>query len=216
MIRVAVKSLRGGAGVTALVAGLAQAAATEGLDVACVDADDEGLLKHHLGLVALSDDHDSKTANTRIVLRSGQAWSVATAADVVLFDLPRSRPDLHDEVIAGADAVVLVVSASASSLAMAPAVKAFLSAGENRFLLINFDDSRIALKKAAAAYLEDQFGDRLIGRVRLDESVEEAIASLEVLSTVAPYSAAWTDIRVAFVNLLNRMNSLPVAAAGSK
>lgn len=216
MIRVAVTSLRGGAGVTALVSAMAQAAASEGLDVVCVDADDQGLLKHHLGLVSLSDDAGRRNGDARITLRTGQDWTVADAADVVIFDLPRARPDLRDEIIVGADAVVLVLPASASSLVIAPAVKAFLAAGENRFVLINFDDGRIPLKKAAAAYLEGQFAERVIGRIRLDEAVEEALAGLETLSSAAPYSAAWTDIRVAFVSLLNRMNSLPVPATAPK
>lgn len=209
-------SLKGGAGVTAMVAGMAQAAASEGLDVACIEPVGEILLKHHLGLVGLSDDGEGQTGGSRIALRAGETWAAATTADVVLFDLPHGHPGLRDAIAEGADAVVLVLAASASSLVLAPAAKAFLAGGDNRFLLINCDDGRIALKRASAAYLEAQFGDRTIGRVRQDEAVEEAVASLEMLSTVAPYSAAWTDIRVAFVNLLNRMNSLPVAAAQSK
>ncbi len=216
MIRIAVTSLKGGAGVTALVSGLAQAAAGEGLDVVCIEPEGETLLKHHLALVALSDDGEGSSGNTRITLRAGETWAAATTADVVLFDLPRAYANLRNEIADGADAVVLVVTASASSLVLAPAVKTFLAGGDNRFLLINFDDGRVALKRASAAFLEAQFADRMIGRVRQDESVEEAVASLEMLSTVAPYSAAWTDIRVAFVNLLNRMNSLPIAAAQPK
>lgn len=216
MIRVAVTSLRGGAGVTALVSGMAQAGAAEGLDVVCVDADDQGLLKHHLGLASLSDDGETRNTNTRIALRAGSSWAAVDSADLVIFDLPRVRTDLRDQIIADADAVVLVLPASASSLVLAPAAKAFLAAAENRFLLINFADSRVALKSAAAAFLQDQFSDRAIGQVRLDEAVEEALASLETLSSVAPSSAAWADIRAAFVGLLNRMNSLPVAAVTPK
>ena len=216
MIRIAVTSLRGGAGVTALVSGMAQAAAAEGLDVTCVDADDQGLLKHHLGLASLSDDGENRSANARITLRTGQDWNVVNGADLAIFDLPRARPGLRDDVMADADAVVLVMPASASGLALAPSVKAFLSAGENRFVLINFADSRVALKTAAASYLQEQFGDRVIGQVRLDESVDEALAALDTLSSTSPYSAAWTDIRVAFVSLINKMNSLPVAAVMAK
>jgi chromosome partitioning protein len=77
---------------------------------------------------------------------------------------------------------------------------------------LNQDDVRIPLKKAVAAYLEDQFKDRVIGRVRQDEAVDEALASLEPLASAAPFSAAWNDMRSAFATLLNRMNSLQIAA----
>lgn len=216
MIRVAVTSLRGGAGVTALVSAMAQAGAAEGLEVVCIDADDQGLLRHHLGLVSMSDDGGSRNGDARIAMRAGQDWKIADAADLVLFDLPRARPDISADVFAGADAVVLVLPAAASSVAIAPAVKAFLAAGENRFLLINFDNGRIALKRAAAAYLEDQFAERVIGRIRHDEALEEVIAGLDTLSSAAPFSAAWADIRVAFVRLLERMNNLPVPAMAPK
>lgn len=212
MIRIAVTALQGGAGVTTLVAGLAQAAASEGLDLLCIDADDQGLLKHHLGLVSLADEGESVNTTARIALHAGHDWRVTKPADVVLFDLPRSRADLREEVLSGADAVVLVLPASASSVAMVPAVKAFLALAENRFVLLNHDDLRIPLKKAASAYLEDQFKDRIIGRVRQDEAIEEALASLETLSVLAPHSAAWTDVQATFVTLLNRMNGLQIAA----
>ena len=212
MIRLAVTALRGGSGVTTLVAGMAQAAASEGLDVICIDPDDQGLLEHNLGMVTLADDGEPRNAGARITYQAGEDWRTTNPGDVVLFDLARSRPDLRDEVLAGADAIVLVVSASAASLAMAPAAKAFLAQGENRFLLINLDDFRLPLKNAVGGYLEEQFKDRLIGRIRQDGAVEDALASLESLSAVAPHSAAWTEMRAAFVTLLNRMNTLQIAA----
>lgn len=205
-------ALKGGAGVTTLAAGLAQAAAHEGLKVVCIAADDEGLLKHHLGLVSLSDESDGKGGNPHITLTAGEDWRLGQDADVVLFDLTRSRPDLRDAITSGADAVVLVASTAASSLVQATSIKAILDQGENRFLLLNQDDVRIPLKKAVAAYLEDQFKDRVIGRVRQDEAVDEALASLEPLASAAPFSAAWNDMRSAFATLLNRMNSLQIAA----
>lgn len=212
MIRIAVTALRGGTGVTTIVAGLAQAAASEGLDAVCIDPDDGGLLPHHLGLISLKDDGDTRSSGSQIVHHAGQDWRTLRPSDVVLFDLARSRPDLRDDILASADAVVLVTSATASSLAVAPATKAFLAQAENRFLLINLDDVRLPLKKAVGSYLGDQFKDRVIGRIRQDEAIEEALAGLESLSSVAPHSAAWTDMREAFATLLNRMNTLQIAA----
>jgi cellulose biosynthesis protein BcsQ len=212
MIRVAVTGLCGGQGVTTLLAGLAQAAALAGLDVVCIDPDDQGLLAYHLGMVSLADEGEPRKSEAHITHQAGQDWSTAKQADVVLFDLARSRPDLRDAVLGEADAVLLVMSASATSLAMAPAAKAFLAQGDNRFVLINRDDVRLPLKQAAGAYLAEQFKDRLVGRVRHDEAVEEAVATLESLSAVAPHSAAWTEMRSAFVTLLNRMDDLQIAA----
>lgn len=205
-------SLKGGVGVTTLVSGLAQAAVQDGLNVVCISADDDGLLRHHLGMVSLSDEGEGKNGNHRITLSSGEDWRSAHQADVVFFDLARSRPDLHEAVMEGADAVILVAPASSSALVQATAAKAFLGQGDNRFLVLNQDDVRLPLKKAVAAYLEDHFKDRMIGRVRHDESVEEALATLEAISSSAPHSAAWNDMRAAFLTLLNRMNSLQLAA----
>lgn len=212
MIRIAVTSLKGGAGVTTLVSGFAQAAAQDGLNVACISADDEGLLRHHLGMVSLSEEGDGKNGNHQITLAVGEDWRGAPQADVVFFDLTRSRPDLHEAVMASADAVILVAPASSAALVQATAAKAFLAESDNRFLVLSQDDVRLSLKKAVAAYLEDQFKERVIGRIRHDEAVEEALASLEALSSAAPHSAAWNDMRAAFLTLLTRMNSLQLAA----
>jgi len=213
VIRIAVTSLKGGAGVTAVVAGFAQAAAQQDFDVLCVDADTQDTLKYHLGLVGLATGEKTNSSAARISLRSpSQAFD--RAADVVLWDLPRSAADTHADVLTDADAVVLVVPASATSVTMAAAVRRFLTRGENRFVLINFEDGRIPLKTAAADYLDKHFHERMLGRIRHDESIEEAVANLELLSTSAPYSAGWADIRNALTRLLQSMNELPVNAVG--
>lgn len=213
MIRIAVTSLKGGAGVTAVVSGFAQAAAQQDLDVLCVDADNQDTLKYHLGLVGLATGEATKSRAGRISLRD-PAHAFDRSADVVLWDLPRSTIDNHPDALTDADAVVLVVPASATSVTMAAAVKRFLGQGENRFVLINFEDGRVPLKKAAAEYLEKQFRDRVLGRIRHDESFDEAVANLELLSTSAPYSAGWGDLRNALTRLLQSMNELPVVVAG--
>lgn len=212
MIRIVVTSLKGGAGVTAVVSGFAQAAARQDLDVACVDADYQETLKYHLGLVGLATGEQSSSSTARISLRPA-ARGFDPSSDVELWDIPRFAREEHQDVMRDADAVVLVVPASATAATMAPAVKQFLAGGDNRFLLINFEDSRVPLKKAAADYLENHFSDRVMGRIRLDESIEEAVANLEPLSTSAPYSAAWSDLRQAMTQLLQRMEALPVAAS---
>lgn len=213
MIRIALTSLKGGSGVSTVVAGLCQAAAQEDLNVICWDHDDNSLLKFSFGMIGMADDGEMKNGNPRIQLRGpDERVTVADIADLVVIDLPRSRLDLSGPVMADADAVVLVVSASATGAAQAPAIKRFLEQGENRFILLNQEDARIPLKRTASAYLKVEFAERIIGSIRQDGAVEEAFASLEPLSRAAPYSAAWSDIREAFVSLLGHMNSLSVPA----
>lgn len=215
MIKVVVTALKGGVGVTALVSGFAQAAAQQDLGVQCVDADEQGTLKYHLGLVGLATGEQTESGALRIKVGSPET-AYEASGNLTLWDLPRTNDQVRNDALVGTDAVVLVVSASATSVTMAPAIKRFLSEGENRYLLINFDDSRIPLKRAAADYLTKNFRDRIIGRVRQDETVEEAVANLEMISTSAPYSAAWGDMRTALTNLLQRMQEVPLAAAGSR
>lgn len=213
MIRIVVTALKGGTGVTTLVAGLSQAAAQEDLDVICLDQDDQNILKFHLGMVGMANGGEMKNGHPRIsLLQSPSRSHDLHGADIVLMDLPRSRPDLKEAAYQEADAIVLVVPASATGVTSAPAIKAFLAKGENRFVILNQEDNRIALKKTAATYLHSQFSERIIGRIRQDESIEEAIAGLEPISRASPYSAAWTDTRAAFVALLAHMNNLPVSA----
>ena len=213
MIRIAMTALKGGAGVTAMVAGLAQAASREDLGVLCIDGDRQGTLKYHLGLVRMTGEDEDNTTHSRIMLRSPERAG-ERAADVMIWDVPRADNDVDNPVLETADLVVLVVPANAPSVTMVTSVRDFLSRGENHFLLINFDDGRIPLKRTTADYLNRTFGDRVLGRVRQDESIDEALANLELLSTAAPHSAAWTDIRGVLGNLLKRLETLPVANNG--
>lgn len=213
MINIAVTALKGGVGVTAIVSGFAQAAAQQDLGVCCIDADNQGTLKYHLGLVSLATGEQSVSSAMRIKIAPADD---EVSANLILWDLPRTNDGLHSRAFSRADAIVLVVSASATSVTLVPRIKRFLAEGENRYLLINFDDSRVSLKREAAEYLTKNFHDRIIGRVRQDQSVEEAVANMEMISTSAPYSAAWGDMRTALTNLLQRMQEVPLAAAGSR
>ena len=213
MINIVVTALKGGAGTTAVVSGFAQAASQQDLAVLCVDTDDNGTLKYHLGLVGLATGEKTESTAARIKLGT-PLTAYDRSADLVLWDMQRSAAEVQAEALGRADAIVLVVPATASAVTMTAAVKRFLSEGDNRYLLVNFDDGRIPLKRAAADYLTRNFRDRIIGRIRQDETVEEAVANLEMISTSAPYSAAWGDMRTALTNLLQRMEEMPVATSG--
>lgn len=215
MIQIVLTALKGGTGVSTLTSGLSQAAAAEDLDVLCIDHDDQDLLKYSFGMVGMADGGAMRNGNPRIRLKgTDHRLSAADAADVVLVDLPRcqSTPEHLDQ----ADAILLVVPASATGVVQAPAVKQFLAKGDNRFIVLNQLDARVPLKKTAAAYLQEEFSDRIIGQVRHDGAIEEALANLEPLSRAMPYSAAWADMRSAFAKLLSHMNDLPVPVSGSR
>lgn len=208
MINIAVTSLKGGTGVTAIVSGLAQAASVDELDVVCVDGDPQETLKYHLGLVALTKAESESRVRDRITICAPDTG--AGRADIVLWDVPSSKPEWSQSVLDRADAIILVVSASAVSVTMARAIKEFLAAADNRYLLINGVDGRIAIKRASCGYLAGHFADWLVGQIRHDEAIDEAVANLEPLSVSAPYSAAWGDMRTALSNVVKRMESQTV------
>ena len=217
MIQIVLTALKGGTGVSTLASGLCQAAAAEDLDVLCVDHDDQDLLKYSFGMVGLSDGGEMRNGNPRIrLVPSSATISGADPADVMVVDLPKAQMDRAGAVVDTSDAILLVVPASATGVAQAPSIKRFLAQADNRFILLNQQDPRIPLKKTAAAYLQAEFSDRIIGQVRQDGAIEEALASLEPLSRAAPYSAAWADMRAAFASLLSHMNDLPVLVNGAR
>lgn len=207
MIRIALTALKGGAGVTTLVSGLAQVASIEKLEVLCIDADDQGTLAYHLGNIeGLAIEGRSHAALGIRIARPEKA--IEHAVDVTFIDVPRTQSTTRSELLSQADAVVLVVPASAVSVTMAPAIRSFLGDADNRFIVLNNDDARIPLKRASADYIESLFGERVIGRIRQDESFDEAVANLEPVSTSAPHSAAWSDLRATLPVLLERMEML--------
>lgn len=62
------------------------------------------------------------------------------------------------------------------------------------FVLNRVDETR-RLSRHAAAFIRELVGPRLLGRVRRDEAVREAIAMLQPLDRYAPTSAALHDMR---------------------
>jgi chromosome partitioning protein len=62
------------------------------------------------------------------------------------------------------------------------------------FLLNMLDDTH-RLSRHSHVFLRELFGDKLIGTVRRDEAVNEAVAMFEPLSRFAPASVALADLR---------------------
>ncbi|WP_303697574.1 ParA family protein [Brevundimonas naejangsanensis] len=207
MTRIAIMSPRGGAGVTTVTANLGLALAEDGLDVACVDLDDQAALRLYLGLVDPEDRPPGARSpdlpeNLRLIESDGRGdgWRDGTAdgtgqARVVLIDTPRSRPDLRDAVLEASDAWLCVLPADPAAVAMAPRVQDLLTSGQRAFVLINHVDPRFALRRHAGLFLADVFANRLIGSIRKDEAVNEAQANLERLPVFAPHSSAWADFK---------------------
>lgn len=206
--RLAIFSPRGGAGVTTVVANLGLALAEAGVETACVDLENQGALRLHLGLL---DPHDrgepGRTPESPMGLRfiesdgaQSSEWRDGALAGqmparVVLVDVPRTRSDLQAEILESTDAWLCVLPADAMSVAMAPAVRKLLAPKKSAFVLLNHVDPRFALRREAGVFLADVFAGRLVGSIRKDEAINEAQANLERLPVFSPHSSAWADFR---------------------
>ena len=206
--RLAIFSPRGGAGVTTVVANLALALVEAGVETACVDLENQGALRLHLGLLDLQDHAYAGRASEppdglRLIETDGSrpsewrdgALAGQTPARVVLIDVPRTRPDLQVEILKATETWLCVLPADPMAVAMAPHVKKLLAAKERAFIVLNHVDPRFALRREAGVFLADVFAARLVGSIRKDEAINEAQANLERLPVFSPHSSAWADFR---------------------
>lgn len=116
---------------------------------------------------------------------------------VMVIDIPASEHAFARRVIPHANAHLCVLNAAPDTLALLPRVldEATPEADAVTSFVINAVDETRRLARHTSAFIRELMGPRLIGRVRQDESVPEAIAMLQPLAKYAPSSAALADAR---------------------
>ncbi|VWX53630.1 cellulose synthase operon protein YhjQ/BcsQ [Novosphingobium sp. 9U] len=116
----------------------------------------------------------------------------------LVIDVPAGERMLARRLMAHASVHVCPLTASPDCLALLPQL--LDEAGDwgalrNTYVIGKLDETR-KLARHVAAFAREVLGERLIGKIRNDQAVPEALAMLQLLSRYAPASAALADARV--------------------
>lgn len=210
--------LKGGAGVTFMAAQVAMGLSEGGADVTVLTIAPRDTLPLHFGLPPtttlpslFAPAQDAVLANG-INLRSHRAAAedadfvpalqdlgfLGTGTDqVMVIDAPAGDFSLVRRIVQYANANLCVLNAAPDTLALMPQVLEEAAASDilrTTFAINALDETR-RFSRHAAAFIRELVGPKLIGRVRQDESVPEAIAMLQPLARYAPSSVALADAR---------------------
>lgn len=129
------------------------------------------------------------------MLRDG-GFLGASSSRLLVLDMPAGDLALARALLPHVQVHLCTLNASPECLALLPS---YLDAGEgcwsdHSLVAINKLDETRKLSRHANAFLRELLGQRLIGRVRRDEAVSEALAMVQPLARYAPASAALADL----------------------
>lgn len=211
-------SLKGGAGTTFTAAHIAMALSEAGADVTVLTTAHRDTMPLHFGLQpAMSLPSLFAPAEDAVLVAGIDLRSLTTAPEdndfvpalrdlgfletgqdkVMVIDVPSADFAFARRVIPHASASVCVLNAAPDMLALMPQVldESSPEAIAATSFVINALDETRRLSRHSAAFIRELVGARLLGRIRLDESVPEAIAMLQPLAKYAPTSAALADAK---------------------
>jgi len=218
-------ALKGGAGTTFVAAHVAASLAQAGADVTVLTLAHRDSMPLHFGLPPaltlpslFAPAEDAVVAagiDLRASLRApsdpdfvpalSDLGFLGTGLDrVMVIDVPAGESAFARTIVPHACAHLCIVNAAPDTLALMPqALDEATPEGLARTLfVINALDETRRLSRHSAAFIRELVGARLLGRVRLDESVPEALAMLQPLERYAPSSAALADVRAVGTGLL--------------
>ncbi|MFC0205122.1 cellulose synthase operon protein YhjQ/BcsQ [Novosphingobium soli] len=218
-------SVKGGAGTTFMAAHMAMSLSEAGANVTVLSVAPRDTLPMHFGLQpaltlpSLFAPAEDAVLVSGIDLRSfvrapedpdfiptlrDMGYLDAGPDRVLVIDIPAADYTFARRVIPHASGLVAVLNAAPDTLALMPQVLGEASPeniAATTFVINALDETR-RLSRHAAAFIRELVGPRLLGRVRLDEAVPEAIAMLQPLARYAPSSAALADVRAIGAALL--------------
>lgn len=212
MALVMVHSLRGGVGTTFLVANLAIGLAKAGKSVAVLDFSQRSTLGLHFGLTpnvripTLDDPALSKDSAYGVMLLQASASAGSSALFdglaqghfgfdgemLFLADMGTADETLLESVRTHAALELCVLTPSAEALSDVPSLVA--TSGPDRVYAVNKVDDTRSFGRHAASLLRELLGGQLVGAIRSDEAVVEAVAMMQPVVRHAPASAAARDI----------------------
>ncbi|GAM05670.1 MULTISPECIES: cellulose synthase operon protein YhjQ/BcsQ [Novosphingobium] len=211
-------SPKGGTGNTFLAAHMALGLAEAGADVTVLSMAAHDTLPFHFALPpsttlsALHAPSEDAVVVSGIDLRHAQnapndpdfipmlkdlGYFQTGRERTLILDVPSCERNLARRLVNHACAHLCALDTAPETLALLPQM--FDEAGKGglsrtSFVINRLDDTR-RLARHNAAFVRELMGPRLIGRIRLDESVPESIAMLQTLARYAPSSAALADVR---------------------
>lgn len=233
MTLILVHSPKGGAGSTFLAARLAMELAARGHQVTAIDFTYQDALKLHFGLppaqelnayddaradplvvagVRLVQGHaGSQHPDSRRALQTGKLF--ADHDMIVVADVASDDRTLKAALMPHAALHVCAILPRPASLAALTKLDQDTPAVEldKTVLVLNQLDDRSRLSRDTHSFVRQLFGDQLIGTVRRDEALNEALASFETLAKFAPTSIIPGDISVLTTAVERRCG---IAAAG--
>lgn len=232
MTLILMRSPKGGVGTTFMTARLAIALAARGRDVSAVDCTGQDSLKLFFEMAPSQPlevlDSDVTPNATSGVQLFGISPSLPAerAAELLLersedgrisiVDLGIGRPGWRERLLPHAAIEICPIVPSPVALAALTRVDSghsVMSLDRTVFVLNQLDDRR-RLSNDIHKLVRTLLGDQLLGIVRRDEAVNEALAAMKPLSVFAPASAALKDVDRLADALLARIGlSVPEAEA---
>lgn len=208
MALILVHSPKGGVGTTFVTAHLAQAFARRGSQVTAVDFAEQDALKLFFGLLphqAVPGPYEDplEMDGVRVTrardmdpIEADAAAELLTAEGaMVICDIATGDAYLRKALMDRAAMHVCVLAPEPLSLAalthLHPSTPA-MDLKKTVFVLNRIDDRR-RLSRHSNLFVRELFKDRLIGLVRRDEAVNEAVAMFEPLAKMAPHSVVLPD-----------------------
>ena len=228
MALIQIYSPKGGTGTTTIAANLALLLAGLGRDVTAIDFARQGSLKLHFGVkpdqkLNIAGKHGSEAqvvGGVRLLAHDpldGDEPANAIAGlcggeQLVIADIAAGDSATFTALLPHASLHLCPLMADAASLAVLPQItggKPLTTAlpAQNSFFILNQVDERRRLARDTTRFMGATIGDRLIGSIRRDEAVSEALAMMEPIAKYAPTSAAAADI-VRVVDTISHLVSI--------
>lgn len=225
-------SPKGGTGSTALCAHLAMQLSVVGHQVTAIDCTYQDTLKLHFGLlpdqalVEMTSPLGDAMVVSGVDLMNGYALSRDPAFlkqldgdhgspfdrnRITIVDVASDDRALRNALMPHADLHLCVLMPRADALATLPMIEPgtpTVSLPKTAFILNQLDD-RKRLSRHTNSFIATLLGDALIGSVRYDEAVNEAVAMFEPLSKFAPLSVFLPDMQKLALAIGTRLGVAP-------
>lgn len=233
---VVVHSPKGGVGSTAMCAHIAMQLSVLGHQVTAVDGTWQDTLKLYFGLlpdqelVEMTNPLGDAMVVSGVDIMNGFALLHSPAflkqlenghADVfdgnriTVLDIASDDRALKQALMPYVDLHLCTLMPRADSLAMLPMVEPgtpTVSLPKTAFILNQLDD-RKRLSRHTSSFITTLLGDELIGSVRYDEAVNEAVAMFEPLTKFAPLSVFLPDMQKLAIAIEARLGLVPQGEA---
>jgi chromosome partitioning protein len=217
MTLILIHSPKGGVGTTFLTANLAMQLAQNGRHVTAIDFTCQESLKLHFGMLPSQPlvDMTYRAGDAMVVggvdllsgariareqrfidLLAGEVPELIDPERITVADVASGDTELKARLLRHAVIHICPLSPTPAALATLPLVEPGTptKALEKTAFVLNLLDDTRRLSRHTHSFLRELFGGALIGTVRRDEAVNEALASFEPVAKFAPSSVIRADI----------------------